>query len=379
MSVRAYEEGAAVAAVPVRTSTGSYPVLVGVGLLARIPELLREYAPGHRYAVISDDRVASLYGEAVSAACRSAGLDATLFRFPVGEVSKTRERWSMLTDELLDAGIRRDGIVVAVGGGVTGDLAGFVAATYLRGIPVVQIPTSLVAMIDASVGGKTGVDVRAGKNLVGAFHPPRVVLADPVVIRTLPPEERAQGLAEAIKHGAILDVRYFDALGAAASDLMAGETAATRAAVLRSVELKTRVVTEDEHEEGFRQVLNFGHTVGHAIEAASDYAVGHGTAVAAGMVLEARLGEDLGVTEPGTSERLAAALARFGLGGVPAVEGGVDRLLSYMQTDKKSRRGQVRFVLLRALGLVDADGGWTREVPRERVGRVLGEAIAHTE
>jgi 3-dehydroquinate synthase len=365
-----------VGAVPVRTSTGSYPVLVGLGLLERIPELLREYAPGHRYALISDDHVGSLYGAQVVARCTEAGLDADLFTFPRGEASKTREQWSILTDALLDAGIRRDGVVVALGGGVTGDLGGFVAATYLRGLPVVQVPTSLVAMIDASVGGKTAVDVRAGKNLVGAFHPPRVVVADPMAVGTLPVQERAQGLAEAVKHGAILDSRYFDDLSEASDALLAGDARATRAAVLRSVELKARVVTEDEHEEGFRQILNFGHTIGHAIEAASSYAVGHGTAIAAGMVLEARLGERLGRTEAGTSERLSRALSRFGLGAIPHLEAGLEGILGYMGVDKKARKGRARFVFLRSVGSVHGDGGWSSEAPPGEVSRVVEEALS---
>lgn len=364
-----------VGAVPVMTSTGSYPVLVGLGLLERIPEFLREYAPTNRYAVISDDQVASLYGGSLMARCAEDGLEASLFTFPHGEASKSREQWSRLTDELLEAGIRRDGVVVALGGGVAGDLGGFVAATYLRGIPLVQVPTSMVAMIDASVGGKTAVDVRAGKNLVGAFHPPKVVVADPLAIATLPVDERAQGLAEAIKHGAILDARYFDDLSEAAQELLAGDPRATRAAVLRSVELKARVVTEDEHEEGFRQILNFGHTIGHAIEAASAYSVGHGAAVAAGMVLEARLGERLGLTATGTSERLSGALSRFGLGSVPRLEAGPEAILGYMGMDKKARRGRVRFVFLRSVGTVHGDGGWSAEAPPDDVARVVEEGL----
>lgn len=369
----------AVAAVPVRTSTGSYPVLVGLGLLGRVAELLREYAPAHRYAVISDDHVAGLYGQDMMECCAEAGLDASLFTFPQGEASKTVEQWSSLTDRLLDAGIHRDGVVVAVGGGVTGDLAGFVASTYLRGIPVVQVPTSLVAMIDASVGGKTGVDTRAGKNLVGSFHPPRVVVADPSVIATLAEKERAQGLAEAVKHGAILDVTYFDDLTDAADELMGGEPIATRAAVLRSVELKSRVVTEDEHEAGFRQVLNFGHTFGHALEAASAYGIGHGTAVAAGMVLEARLGERLGFTEAGTADRLARALGRFGLGAAPRLDAAVDTVLGYIGADKKARRGRARFVFLRSVGTVHSDDGWSSEASLEEVSRIVEEALATTD
>ncbi len=369
------DEAAPVAAVPVGVGEAGYPVLVGRGLRARCPQLLEEYAPGHRYAVISDDHVAELYGRSTMEACRVAGLDARLFTFPEGETSKSRDRWASLTDDLLEAGVRRDGVVVAVGGGVTGDLAGFVAATYLRGIPVVQVPTSLVAMIDASVGGKTGVDVPAGKNLVGAFHPPRVVIADPETISTLPETERAEGLAEALKHGAVLDRSYFERLADEASVLLAGDPDATFAAVLRSVELKARVVGEDERETGLRQILNFGHTLGHALEAASSYSLGHGSAVAAGMVLEAALGERLGITEPGTRETLLETLSRFGLGRIPGESYDLDAVLGYLQADKKVRAGRPRYVLLERIGATHEKGGWSHEVPDAAVRAVLEEAL----
>ncbi len=364
-----------VAAVPVGRPEQTYPVLVGNGLRARIPPLLGEYAPGFRYAVISDDRVAELYGRETVDACRRAGLKADLYTFPEGEASKTRDTWSTLTDALLSDGLGRDAVVVAVGGGVTGDLAGFVAATYLRGIPVVQVPTSLVAMIDASVGGKTGVDVPWGKNLVGAFHRPRVVIADPETVKTLPEEERAQGLAEALKHGAILDRPYFEKLTEESAALMAGEPRATYSAVLRSVELKARIVSDDEREEGRRQVLNFGHTLGHALEAASDYEVGHGSAVAAGMVLEAGLGERLGVTEAGTREGLGEALSAFGLGSVPSRAWDLDSVLRYLIADKKVRSGRPRYVLLERLGVIYRKDDWSHEVPDEAVREVLLEAL----
>lgn len=361
------------ATVTVATAGGSYPVLVEPGLLARLPELLEEYAPAHRYAVISDDRVAELYGAGVVEACRSGGMGADLFTFPRGEASKTRATWARLTDALLEAGLGRDAAVVAVGGGVTGDMAGFVAATYLRGIPVVQVPTSLVAMIDASVGGKTGVDAPAGKNLVGAFHPPRLVAADPTTIATLPPHERAQGLAEAVKHGAILDREYLDRLVEEAGALMDAEVEATRHAVLRSVEIKAAVVEEDERESGRRQILNFGHTLGHALEAASRYAMGHGSAVATGMVLEAELGERLGVSEAGTRRALADALTAFGLGGLPDPCPSVEEVARFLAADKKARAGRPRFVLLERPGRVSDDGGWSREVDDRVVRQVLSE------
>ena len=359
--------------VEVGVSGGSYEVVVGSGLLARLPTLLLNNARAHRYAVISDENVAPLYGSAVLEALTSTGVDARLYSFPPGEASKTRENWSMLTDAMLDDGHGRDSCVVAVGGGVTGDLAGFVASTYLRGIPVVQVPTSYLAMIDASVGGKTGVDVRAGKNLVGSFHAPRAVFADSDTLATLPDAERVQGLVEAFKHGAILDAAYLDWLTTAADRLLAVDTETATEAIVRSVRIKADVVTRDEREGGVRQVLNFGHTVGHALEAATGYAMGHGTAVAAGMLLEAELGERLGITEGGTRAQIASSLSRLGLSldSVPSVD--PEAAMGFLASDKKARSGRPRYVLLRRLGEVEDEEGWSREIPDSLVRDVLAE------
>ena len=359
--------------VEVGVSGGSYEVVVGSGLLARLPTLLLNNARAHRYAVISDENVAPLYGSAVLEALTSTGVDARLYSFPPGEASKTRENWSMLTDAMLDDGHGRDSCVVAVGGGVTGDLAGFVASTYLRGIPVVQVPTSYLAMIDASVGGKTGVDVRAGKNLVGSFHAPRAVFADSDTLTTLPDAERVQGLVEAFKHGAILDAAYLEWLTTAADRLLAVDTETATEAIVRSVRIKADVVTRDEREGGVRQVLNFGHTVGHALEAATGYAMGHGTAVAAGMLLEAELGERLGITEGGTRAQIASSLSRLGLSldSVPSVD--LEAAMGFLASDKKARSGRPRYVLLRRLGEVEDEEGWSREIPDSLVRDVLAE------
>lgn len=359
--------------VEVGFAGGSYEVLIGSGLLGGIPALLAERAPVHRYAVISDDNVAPLYGASVCDALVASGVDARLYSFPAGEACKTRENWSMLTDAMLDDGHGRDSCVLAVGGGVTGDLAGFVAATYLRGVPVVQVPTSYLAMIDASVGGKTGVDVRAGKNLVGSFHAATAVVSDPDTLATLPAAERVQGLVEAFKHGAILDAQYFKWLTSSAGRLLAAEIETATEAIVRSVHIKADVVTGDEREGGYRQVLNFGHTVGHALEAATGYGMGHGTAVAAGMLLEAEVGERLGVSEEGTRGRIAAGLSTLGLSldSVPSLD--VESAFDFLSSDKKARSGRPRYVLLRRLGEVESDGGWSREVPDSLVRDVLAE------
>jgi 3-dehydroquinate synthase len=219
-----------------------------------------------------------------------------------------------------------------------------------------------------------GVDTAAGKNLVGAFHPPKLVVADVGTLRTLAAEHRAQGLVEALKHGAILDASYFDQVADAAPALLDGDGESAGSVVLRSVQLKAEVVASDEREAGRRQILNFGHTVGHAIEAASEYRLGHGTAVAAGMILEARLGERLGVTEEGSAARIEGALARLGLGldGVPAPD--VAALGRYLLADKKARSGTPRYVLLRRIGEVASQAGWSREAPPSLVAEILGDA-----
>src|SRR5712691_6697542 len=267
----------------------SYDILIGRGLLADLPALAKAACPASRYAVITDSHVAKLYGESVVARLRDATLQVQLFEFPAGEWNKTRETWAALSDRLLARQFGRDAAVIALGGGVVGDVAGLVAATYLRGIPYVQVPTTLLAMIDSSIGGKTGVDVPAGKNLLGAFHQPRLVVVDLDVLGSLPPQQLASGMAEAVKHGVIGDAAYFAALERDPKAIAARNPDALERLVRRSVEIKAAVVVADEREAGRRAVLNFGHTVGHAIEATGRFSALHGEAVAIGMAYEARL------------------------------------------------------------------------------------------
>jgi 3-dehydroquinate synthase len=347
----------------------NYSVVLGRGLLDHLPGPLERLELGvRRWAVVSDTNVGPLHGQRVSEALHQAGVDGSLFETPAGEEEKTRRRWEELTDRLLAAGFGRDAGIMAVGGGVVGDLAGFVAATYMRGIPVVQVPTSLLAMIDASVGGKTGVDTEAGKNLVGAFHPPSLVVVDPGVVSTLPGPERAQGLVEAVKHGAILDEAYGTAVARASAGVFAGDSEAVERVVHRSVELKAGVVSADEREAGIREVLNFGHTVGHALERVHGYRLPHGTAVAQGMLWEARLGESLGITEAGTTERLQGWLESLGLPLRPSIPR-ESVFVDALKADKKVRSGEVRVVLLERPGRVapSPEGGWAHRIPVERI------------
>jgi 3-dehydroquinate synthase len=274
---------------------------------------------------------------------------------------------------MLEARLGRDCVVVAVGGGVTTDLAGFVAATYLRGVPVVHVPTSYLAMIDATVGGKTGVDVRGGKNLVGAFHPPSLVVVDTEVLETLPRTQRGQGLVEGFKHGAILDESHFRALASGFEALMRADPDEAAARVADSVRIKAAVVTQDEFEGGYRQILNFGHTVGHAIEAASGYSLGHGTAVALGMLVEAEMGEKIGVTAAGTRTRLAEVLDPI-LHDQPPFDD-VGGVADFLGSDKKARAGQPRYVLLERVGAVSRGESWTHTVPDQLVTEAVQNVV----
>ncbi len=351
-----------------------YPIRVRNGLRRSLPQMIPAHARAHRYAVLADETVADLYAGEVVQGLIAAGRESLLFTFPPGEASKSRDEWARLTDEMLTAGFGRDSAVVAVGGGVAGDLAGFVAATFMRGVPLVQVPTSLVAMIDSSVGGKTGIDVPQGKNLIGAFHSPRLVVVDPEVAVTLPEGERAQGLAEAVKHGAILDPVYLADLEGDIPCVMNGEVGATGRVVLRSIEIKADVVSQDEREAGLRKILNFGHTIGHAVESAADYRIPHGSCVALGMILEARLGESLGVSQPGTAELILRLVELLGLP-VRLPPGMEPRsILAFTRADKKGRAGTPRYVLLARPGKVAQSDDWAREVPQEAVLSVLEEA-----
>src|SRR5467141_4874964 len=314
----------------------SYDILIGRGLLADLPALAKAACPASRYAVITDSHVAKLYGQTLVARFRDATLQVQLFEFPAGERSKTRETWASLSDRMLAAQLGRDSAVIALGGGVVGDVAGFVAATYLRGIPCIQVPTTLLAMIDSSIGGKTGVDVPAGKNLVGAFHQPRLVIADLDVLGTLPRVQLAAGMAEAVKHGAIADAAYFAFLEQETAAITARDPAALERVVRRSVEIKAEVVAADEREAGRRAILNFGHTMGHAIEATAKFAVLHGEAVAIGMAYEARLAAALGIAEPGTAVRVRRLLERYNLPVDLPESATVDDLIAAMQLDKKA-------------------------------------------
>ncbi len=353
---------------------GGYEILIGAGLLSSVPAIISRSAPAFRYAVITDHQVAELYALRLARGLHAAGHKVETFAFPAGEAQKTRETWAEISDAMLETGIGRDSTVIAFGGGVAGDLGGFVAATYMRGLPFIQVPTTLLAMIDASVGGKVGVDTPAGKNLVGAFHQPSAVIIDPDLLRTLPPEHLRSGLAEAVKHGAIADREYLEWIEASADELLAGDPEALSRLIVRSVEIKTEMVMRDEHETGPRKLLNFGHTVGHAVEALSGYGMLHGEAVSIGMVAETRIAERMGVAGKGTTERLRQVLSRLGLPTAMPMTWSAEEVVNRTRTDKKARGGRVEYALICAPGVPaqGIDGRWGYAVADEVAKGALG-------
>jgi len=276
---------------------------------------------------------------------------------------------------MLARGFGRDSAVIALGGGMIGDLAGFVAATYMRGIPVVQIPTSLVAMVDASVGGKTAVDTYAGKNLVGIFHPPAIVVIDPQTLATLPLREIRAGIAEIVKHGVIADEPYLRQVASALPEVLStgGQTSDTMLAlIVPSVEIKAGIVSRDEREEGLRKILNFGHTIGHAVELVSGYSLLHGEAVAIGMALEGRLAEKIGVAQAGTAAAITKVLQTADLPTELPEGFDPDDLIRAMRSDKKGLSGKVRFALpLRIGAMAGSEAGWTVSVSDDQLREVL--------
>lgn len=341
--------------------------------MSRVGAIARQVAPAHRYAIITDANIQPLYAGTVESQFESGRVD--VLTIPPGESNKTRETWSRLTDQMLAKGYGRDSAVVALGGGVVGDLAGFVAATYMRGIPVVQVPTTLVAMVDASIGGKTAVDTLAGKNLVGVFHPPAAVLVDPQLLSTLPLRELRAGFAEVVKHGVIADGPYLREVASGASELLSarGSTGDRMVSlIVRSVEIKADIVSRDEREEGLRKVLNFGHTIGHAVEMTSGFSLLHGEAVAIGMVLESKLAERIGLAQAGTAATVTKALQAAGLPTTLPTDCGSEAVMDAMRADKKGRSGKTRFALPLRIGVMaGADTGWTVSVGDDQLREVL--------
>lgn len=355
--------------VKVRLKERSYPILIGKGLLRRLGPECDKLELGQRCAVISDRHVAPLYGEAALLSLANAGFKPFLITVPAGETAKSLNNVQACYDQLAAHRLERKSFIVALGGGVVGDLAGFVAATYLRGIDFVQAPTTLLAQVDSSVGGKVGVNLKAGKNLVGAFYQPRLVLCDLESLKSLPVRQFRSGLAEVIKYGIIYDADFFARLEHDLPKLLAHDEETLARVVARCCEIKAEVVGQDEKESGLRAILNFGHTIGHAIEAISGYgAYLHGEAISIGQVAAARLSaSQLGLAK-GEVARMNTLFHRSGLPTTIALNTTQRaRLLQAMQLDKKVSDGEVQFVLASKIGKV----AWGKKVPRAVIEELL--------
>ena len=342
----------------------SYDILIGPGLLAHAGSHIVALSGKEKAVVISDENVWRLYGTLLSSALLNAAITFETVVLPAGEHSKSLAGLEQVYQGFADAQLQRGGLVVAFGGGVVGDLAGFAAATWMRGVRCAQIPTSLLAQVDSSVGGKTAIDLPYGKNLVGAFHQPRLVLADTDVLSTLPPVEFACGMAEIIKYGAIRSRTFFEQLATPAAAPSMEDIIKTCCAIKRDI------VQRDELDHGERMLLNFGHTLGHAVEALGGYTrYNHGQAVAVGMVLAARLGEALGVTAPGCADALRETLARWKL--PTNCPYSLSQMMPHVALDKKRRAGGVDMVLLKNLGEAT-----TMSLPLDNIKNLLEEVPA---
>jgi shikimate kinase/3-dehydroquinate synthase len=352
---------AEVITLPVRHPGGEYPIHIGNGILPRVGEVLRAAgaSSGTTVAVVSNTVVAPLYAGRVMASLQAAGFEPSACVIPDGEQHKTLDTVRSLYDQFLAGDLDRSGTVLALGGGVTGDIAGFAASSFMRGVHFAQVPTTLLAMADASVGGKTGVDLPQGKNLVGAFKQPMMVLVDLAVLETLPAEEIRCGMAEVIKHGVIGVPDLF-------AELEANQVSVTASQLARSIQVKIDVIEEDPFESGRRAVLNLGHTTAHALERLSDYEMRHGEAVSIGMVAAARIAVTIGLAEAALADRIEAALAAWGLPTMcPSYD--ADAIWESMAHDKKKCGKTLRWVLPREIGAVEIVEG----VPQEVVKTVL--------
>lgn len=345
--------------IAVHTSTEQYDIHIGPGLLADLGKHAAGLTSGRKAFVLSHPELYDLYGTSLNIALQEAGFQVVPCLVPAGERSKTLAMAARLFTRLAQQGADRQSLLCALGGGVIGDLCGFVAATYMRGIPFVQIPTSLLAMVDSSIGGKTGVNHKLGKNLIGAFYPPRAVFADTLLLQSLPEREYVCGLSEVVKAGAIADAELFACLEAQTAAVRQRHEQAVTTCIERAILVKVQVVQQDPTERGVRAILNFGHTIGHALEAVTGYArYSHGEAVAVGMALVAEVSERLGYCSAAVRERLQTLLRAFHL---PLTYTDVDpqALLAAMAHDKKALNGVVRFVLLKDIG----DVAFHQEVP----------------
>jgi 3-dehydroquinate synthase len=355
----------------VNLSSGRYPIRIEESSLDRLGASLKNLGAEGAVALVTNPKVDRFYGKRVRGGIQRVGLSSVRMLVPDGERFKNLSSVRRLYDQLIAHRFERKSFMVALGGGVIGDLAGFAAATYLRGIPVVQVPTTLVAQVDASIGGKTGVDHPKGKNLIGAFHQPKMVYIDPSTLSTLDPREFHAGLAEVVKYGTILDADFFGFLEKEADRILAKDPDTLYYVIKRCCEIKAEVVQEDERESGLRRILNFGHTIGHAVETLGGYRKYlHGEAVSIGMISASRMAVMMGLCAESEAERILALMIRFGLPvSLPKVK--VPDILKIIAVDKKVSGRKVHFVLPERIGRVSVRGLDVHEVS-ESIRRLLG-------
>ena len=355
--------------VTVGLGARSYPILIGDGLLPSIGTECARWTASRRCVIVSDSNVAPLYAQAAAHSLQAAGIESQLITVSAGEKAKSLGIVQKCYDQLAEFRLERKSFIIALGGGVVGDLAGFLAATYMRGVPFVQIPTTLLAQVDSSVGGKVGVNLKAGKNLVGAFYQPGLVLCDLATLQTLPERELKAGLAEVIKYGIIADAALFERLERDMPLLLRRDVSALEEVIARCCEIKAEVVGQDETESGLRAILNFGHTVGHAIEATLGYGKYiHGEAVSIGSVAAAQLSQNLLGLPPEEALRIKALFQQAGLPvSIKLSATQRAKILHAMTLDKKAVSGEVKFVLARRIGQVE----FGQKAPTELVAQAV--------
>lgn len=338
--------------IAIPAASGSYQAVIEHGLIARAGEELREVAGAAHVFIVTVPPVRRRWGRKLTASLATAGLRAKFVEMPDGEPAKKLATVERLAERLVRAGADRDSVLVAFGGGVVGDVAGLLASLYMRGVRLVQIPTTVLAQVDASIGGKTGVNLRSGKNLVGTFWPPQTVLIDPAVLTTLPEREFRAGLYEALKCGVIGRPELFERIESSNMQGLRRDPAALEWVIAESVKLKAEVVSSDERESGLRRVLNLGHTIGHALEAKAGYRrFLHGEAVAWGTIAETHIARELGICQPKTANRIVDAVLR--MGPLPKSNARGREILHRLRSDKKTRSGAIHFVLPREIGKVE--------------------------
>lgn len=344
----------------------SYEIMVGKNILTTLPQILKKRYLYNHYIIITDNKVKKLYGLELKKNLQTNGLKTDLLSFPAGEKSKTQKTKTQLEESLLCLGAGRDTLIIALGGGVVGDLAGFVSATYMRGLPYIQIPTTLLAMVDSSVGGKTGIDTEMGKNTIGAFHQPQFVLADMNCLKTLPQTQYINGLVEAVKMFLTHDAEMVNFVEKNLTKILARDEKILKQVIERAITIKAGVVNRDELEHGERTTLNFGHTIGHALELLSNYKLLHGYAIGQGILIESKISESLNILSIISTQRIEKIINALGIK-VGIQKNQINKIIQNTRVDKKNLHGQARYILLQDIGKVYTKNGQYTHVIEEKI------------